>query len=153
MAYLSVAEWKSRTIMPGGDVDALEAQEPGFLSNALGDWTDEIEDRLRKRYAVPFVAPYPRAVLRWLTVLVTRDAYSKRGFNPSSEQDTASIITPAERAEASIKEAADSKDGLYDLPLRADALDASGIVKGEPMGDAQASPYSWVDAQAEALNQ
>lgn len=136
--------------MPKGDVDDLQATESGFLDKALLQRTGWINDRLRKRYAIPFAAPVNETVLGWLTDLVTVDAYDKRGRNPSAEQD-ARIDTRATEAKAEIKEAADSKEGLFDLPLKQNDVDATGIVKGEPIGDAEASPYAWADAQAEAL--
>ena len=74
MAYLDVAGFKARTTMPSEDVDALEVDSPDFLTTVLADNSDHIDGRLRKRYAAPFEEPYPRAVLRWLTHMTTRDA-------------------------------------------------------------------------------
>lgn len=133
--------------MPQRDVDRLEVDEPGFLQSQLDDWSAEIDDRLRKRYAVPFASPTPRTVLRWLTKLVTREAYDKRGRNPSSEQDQSAIDGAAEQAERELREAADAKDGLFELPLRADQPDVSGVTVGEPLGRADADPYAWMDRQ------
>jgi hypothetical protein len=47
-----------------------------------------------------------------------------------------------------LKEAADAKDGLIDLPLRADTT-ASGISRGGPLAYTETSPYAWTDVQAE----
>jgi phage gp36-like protein len=143
---LTVAEFKVRSVMPNADIDLLEAQEPGYLQACLDDWAEEIESRLRKRYAVPFTAPYPRTVLRWLVKLVTRDGYHKLGYNPSSQQDRDAIDGAAERVEAEMKEAADAKDGLFDLPLRANS-GASGVSRGGPLGYSEQSPYVWADLQ------
>jgi len=49
-------------------------------------------------------------------------------------------------AVAELKEAADSKDGLFDLPLRADTT-ATGVSKGGPRGYSEASPYTNLDRQ------
>lgn len=144
--FQTVTEFKARTILPQASVDLLEAQEPGFLQGALDDWQEEIEARLRPRYATPFAAPVPRTVLRWQTKLVTRDAYHKMGYNPSSQQDRDAIDGAAERCEAELKEAADAKDGLFDLPLRADST-ASGISRGGPRVYSEQSPYVWADNQ------
>ncbi len=90
--------------MPQADVDLLEATEPNFLQNQLDDWTEEIFARLRKRYDTAAMAlDPPRTVLRWLVKLVTREAYAKRGYNPSAESDKESIEAAAERAELEIK--------------------------------------------------
>lgn len=146
--YLSVAEFRVRTLMPQSSVDELEVREPDFLQTRLNDWSAWMNARLRKRYAVPFATPYPVAVLHWLTALVTLDAYGKLGWQPSSESDSASIITPAGEAKTEIKEAADSKEGLFDLPLRANTT-AEGISKGGPLSYSETSPYRWADLQAE----
>ncbi len=149
MAYLTVSEFRARTIMPSEDVDMLEAVRQGYLSAQLADWSDEIDARLRKRYAVPFTVPAPRTVVRWLVKLATRDAYDARGNNPSAVSDAEAIYKAAERAEADLKEAADSKDGLFDLPLRAD-LTASGVTKGGPLFYSETSPYVWMTNQRDA---
>ena len=107
--FQTVSEFKARSILPQASVDLLEAQEPGFLQGALDDWQEEIEARLRKRYSTPFATPVPRTVLRWQTKLVTRDAYHKLGYNPSSQQDRDAVDGAAERCEAELKEAADAK--------------------------------------------
>ncbi len=127
--------------MPGADVDALEQGEPGFLDETIADELAHIESRLTKRYVTPFseVSP-PRAVLRWLTRIVTLKAYEKRGFNPTSAQDQL-IVDAATKAEADIIEAANSETGLFDLPLRQDAPGASGVSKGGPFGYSEQSPY------------
>lgn len=147
MAYQTVIDFRDRTIMPGEDVDELESRYPKFLSNRLDIWSAWLDARLRKRYATPFDAPAPLIVIGWLTALVTLDAYARRGFNPSGEADQASIIAPADRALVEVKEAADSKEGLFDLPLRQD-VPGSGIVNGGPLGYSEISPYVWADLQA-----
>jgi hypothetical protein len=146
-SYLTVAEFKLRTIMPQTSVDALEVQEPGYLAAALEQRSDWINARLRKRYAAPFVLPYPPVVLAWLTAMVTLEAYGKLGWNPASKSDEASIITAATDARDEVKEAADSKEGLFDLPITTG--DSSGVTKGGPLSYSEASPYVWTTLQAE----
>jgi hypothetical protein len=150
MAYLTVAEFRTRTVMPGEDVDLLEAACPGFLAANLEDVTSWIDSRLRKRYAVPFAAPVPNIVLRWLTKIVTLEAYKRRGFNGTSEQDR-EIIADRDKAEAEVKEAADSSEGKFDLPLRQDLQTSSAISQGGPFGYSEAGPYSWMDRQVEEV--
>lgn len=149
-SVLTLVEFRLRSTMPPEDVDALETAYPGFVAVRLLTHTAWANARLKKRYAVPFVAPVPEIVRGWVTALTTYDCYMRRGYNPGSQED-GQIKLDADMARAEIKEAADSKDGLFDLPLKADAPEASGISRQGPMGSAEASPYSWIDAQAEAL--
>jgi len=153
MGYLTTAAFRDETTMPPGDVDGIEALAAGWVQRRLDRWSSFMDDRLRKRYAVPFDSDSPPAtVVRWLTDLVTFDCYRRRGFNPTSEQDRAAILDPMTTALEQIKEAADSETGLFDLPLRADKPETSGIARGGPLSYAEASPYTWMDVQREAVD-
>lgn len=145
-ALLTLAEFKLRSTMPPEDVDALETAYPGFLLARLVIHTAWIHARLKKRYAVPFVESIPEIARGWLTHLVTYDAYMRRGYNPGSQED-GQIKLDADMARAEVKEAADSNEGLFDLPLRADSPSASGISKGGPFGYSEQSPYVAFDLQ------
>jgi hypothetical protein len=89
--------------------------------------------------------PVPQIVLAWLTTLVTLRAYRKRGVNPQDPQIDL-LVKEAEQVRLEIKEAADSKDGLFDLPTNDDQ--DSAITTGGPRGHSDASPYAWQDRQA-----
>lgn len=132
--------------MPAEDARALDAKYPGFFDAQIAIAQSWIEARLRKRYAVPFASPMPEAFLGWIVALVTLAAYLRRGWNPKAE-DNALVSDAATSARTEVKEAADSKDGLFDLPLRADAPDTSAISKGGPLGYSEQSPYTWTDLQ------
>ncbi|HEY6464090.1 MAG TPA: hypothetical protein VIY73_28170 [Polyangiaceae bacterium] len=90
-------------------------------------------------------SPVPEAFLDWLTVLVTLDAYDKRGHNPQ-DPALARLATRELEVRAEVKEAADSKDGLYDLPTSED--ESSAISSGGPLGASSASPYVSFSEQA-----
>lgn len=147
MGYLTLAQFRLRTLMPKLDVDAVEADVAGFSQSRLDTNSAKIDTRLRKRYAVPFssLVPYPEAVLEWLTKITTYELYLKRGVDPS-DQSIALVKSDKEQAEAELKEAADSVAGLFDLPVR-DTLDASGVVKGGPLFYTETSPYTGFDTQ------
>lgn len=152
MAYLAASDFKARTLMPAGDVDAITAQDAEYLSNRLEMRSRWIDSRLAKRYAAPFdEADPPTAVVLWLVDLVTLDMFLRRGFNPESAQDKL-IVDMAEQAKADIKEAADSKDGLFELPLKQSDPAACGVSKGGPLGQSQASPWTWTDVQSDAAH-
>ena len=149
MAYLDLNGFKARTLMPAAEVDSIESFAAGWILQQLTDGSAYLDTRLAKRYEAPFTSPYPIAILKWLTQLVTVRVYFKRGVNPSDEQ-FALVQKDAETAEAEIKEAADSDAGLFDLPLRSDT-NASGIVKGGPFSYSEQSPWTWTDVQLEAV--
>jgi hypothetical protein len=51
-----------------------------------------------------------------------------------------------EVAISELKEAANSRDGLFELPLRAD-VDSTGIAKGYPKSYTENSPFVWKRVQ------
>src|SRR5262249_40937353 len=143
-SYLDLSGFKLRSEMPDEDIDLVEQRYPGYLAAKLDEETAWINGRLKKRYAAPFKDPVPTIVLGWLAKIVTPAAYKKRGWNPSSEQDQ-DILKEAETAREEIKEAADSNEGLFELPVRQDLPGGTGVVFGGPLGYAEASPYTWTD--------
>lgn len=144
-AYLDLATFKLLSIMPASYADEIEALEAGWIETQLNYWSRWIDSRLRKRYAVPFEAPVSEVVTGWLTRIVTLKCYQKRGVDPTDAQ-FADVKDDAEHAQQEIKEAAESRDGLFDLPLRADDP-SSAITKGAPLGYSEVSPYTWGDVQ------
>ncbi len=145
-AYLTVAAFKLLSVMPAEFVDAIEAVTPGWTAAQLELESARIDSRLRKRYEVPFGSPAPVEVQGWLANIVTLRAYMRRGFDPTDQQ-AVQYKADADTAIAEMKEAADSNEGLFDLPLRADST-ASGIVKGGPRVYSETSPYVGFDVQA-----
>src|SRR6185312_13644425 len=111
-------------------------------------WSSHINARLKKRYAVPFQGTVPEVVLGWLTTFVTRSCWHRRGYNA---QDPAmqELAARCDQAAAELKEAADAKDGLFDLPTN-DAAGDSAVVDGSPLGYSETSPYVWQDIEAAA---
>jgi hypothetical protein len=89
--------------------------------------------------------PVPPVALGWLVALVSFDVKTKIGRNP---QDPAMLDLTADRdrALAEVKEAADSKDGLFDLPACEDT--DSAVTTGGPLGYSETSPYVSIDRQA-----
>jgi len=146
-AYLTLAEFKARSLMPQSDVEALETAASGWVDGQLEYYSRAIDARLRKRYSAPFAAPVPEAVREWLTRIVTVRCFLRRGVDPADPQ-FAAIADDATEARAEIKEAADSVEGLFDLPIL-DTADASGVSKGGPLSYTEASPYVWTDKQVD----
>jgi hypothetical protein len=144
-AYLDTAGFKNHSPMANAAVDELETVASGFLASQLESWSAWIDARLAKRYAVPFASPYPLAVRSWLARIVTPHAMMKRGVDPDDAQ-FAAIREDGLTALAEIREAADSNEGLFDLPLRSNTA-ASGVSRGGPLGYSESSPYVWTDRQ------
>lgn len=145
--YLDVAGFKAITLMPSSYVDELEVDAPGWLLRVLTSYSRFIDARLAKRYATPFATPYPEVVEEWLARLVTHRCFLKRGFDPE-DPEAGDYRDDAISAKEELLEAANSEDGLYDLPLRADVTE-SGIDRGGPFGYSEASPYVGFDLQRE----
>lgn len=146
MAYLTLTEFKLLSTMPAQYIDEIETAEPGFTEAQLEAVSRlDIDSRLRKRYAVPFATPYPEAVKTWLARLVTPICWERRGYDPT-DQSMERADEQRTKTEAQIKEAADSNEGLWDLPLRADTT-AAGISRGGPRVYSEQSPYVWTDGQ------
>lgn len=148
-SYLTVAAFKLRTSMTPGEVDRLETLYPGFLAANISDESSWIAGRLRKRYAVEgFDTNPPGIVLKWLNKIITLVAYKRQGFDAKSPEG-ADTIKDSDDAKAEVEEAANAEDGLFDLPLRADAT-SSGITQGGPLGYSEASPYTSLDRGRDA---
>lgn len=144
-AYLDRDAFATLTTMPVEFVDDIEASTAGWVDAQLALWSAKIDSRLGKRYAVPFADPPPMAVKGWLAQIVTQRAYLRRGIDPTDPQ-MVTVAADAAEAWAEIKEAADAKDGLFDLPLRADTT-ATGISRGGTRSYTEASPYVGLQGQ------
>lgn len=145
-AYLTKSGFQDRTTMPPEFIDALDSARPGWLDTQLAMASRWIDARLGKRYAVPFAAPTPELVLTWCARLVTLECWQRRGYDPADESMTRAALD-ADTARAEVREAADSADGLFDLPLRADLPATSGISRKGPLVYSEQSPYVWISGQ------
>lgn len=154
-SYLDRTEFKARTVAPVHLVDGLHLDVTNrapwitFVESRLVIETSRINSQLRKRYAAPFAAPVPEIVLGWLAAIVTPKLYERRGWDPADAQAVA-LLADAELARTELQQAADSVEGLFDLPLRQDST-STGIARGGPRGYAEASPYEWTDVQRDRV--
>jgi hypothetical protein len=149
MAYLTVEQFQALAVCPSSYVDQIESEQPGWTLTQLNFWSSFIDSRLAKRYATPFDADSPPLVVQgWLTRLVTERVYLRRGVD-SVDAQIISIQEDAKNAQAEIKEAADSKDGLFELPVRADAPGGDGVSRGKVLTYSEQSPYTWTFVQEE----
>lgn len=147
MAYVDVDYVKAVGSMPAADIDALEALYPGTFDTVATAVSRLFDGSLCKRYSAPFSTPFPEA-LKWnVAQVVVATLWQKRGYNPGSAQDEIIQQNKAD-ALAWLKEAANAKDGLVELPLREDTT-AEGVSKPGPLGYSEVSPYAWTDIQRE----
>jgi len=146
--YCTIAQLKMLGSMPAEDIDALETLYPGVVAANLVSVSGQMDARLSKRYAAPFVDPFPQALVSICARLTAYRLWMKRGFNPNGAMDQA-IQQDAKDADEWLKEAANSKDGLIDLPVRQDSTASSAVSVGGPLGYSETSPYVWMDRQRE----
>jgi hypothetical protein len=145
MGYLDLAGFRSRTLMPGEDIDALEHKQSGWIAGQIAQVESRVNARLRKRYTVPFVAPIPEVILGVVTAIVTHRAYLKLGVR-STDETFVEIREQSKDALETLREIADSTAGLYDLPLT-NAEAASAVTQATPFGYSEATPYDFMDRQ------
>ncbi len=93
-----------------------------------------------------YTAPTPilEVFLLWLTDLVNLDILRKRGS--SNDIDRKVFEDEAARVLAEVDKAANSKDGLFDLPMVADSQ-PSAVSKGGPLFYSESSPFVSADRQ------
>jgi hypothetical protein len=142
-AYLTIPEFKLRTIMPSEQIDRIETLQPGWLDAQLESSSRWVDMRVGKRYRVPFSAPFPESVRSWVARMVTARAYQHHGI-PASDAQITLVTTDADKAETEVKEAADGQLGLVDL-AQGDAL--RGVSLGTPHSYSESSPYVGRDVQ------
>lgn len=88
--------------------------------------------------------PVPETVLGWLTDLVSWDLMCRR-YRNSQDPAIATFKESFDRTIAEVQQAADAKDGLFDLPVSEDQ--DSAVTTGFPLFYSEASPYVWADEQ------
>lgn len=142
MAYLTLAELKSRSAFEPKEWDAFLASRDAQLGEAVGtlrtfiDWgleiDSEIDDALRRRYIVPFVLP-PQTVKKWAAKLWDERLYEARRYPGSDAPVDSDLAAAAGRARQAMTDAANPDNPpAPELPLRADLPGSSGVTKGGP---------------------
>lgn len=147
MAYISVIDYKRKSLLPGNIIDEVEARSAGFVAEQLELVSAHVGARLAKRYPL-FKPPYATILGEWVAAITDLRVYMKRGV--SSLDETWQLYK--ERHDTALKEAeeaANSEVGLFEIPATSDP-DAAGAVKhGTPYVYSEASPYVSMDRQGE----
>jgi len=89
----------------------------------------------------------PEVILQWLTTLVTMDVLIRHGINPNDPLSEL-LSKRVDLVREQMQEAANTKDGLWDLPLSEDL--GSAVDTGGPFGYSEQSPYTWQYRQERA---
>ena len=127
----------------------LEAKRPGHLMALAEALSAGVDARLRKNFVTPFTKPYPLKVKMWVADLLTPRAYLSLGVKPSDDEQV-SIIEAGKLANAEIKEAADAKENLFQLPNFQGSSDSIGE---EPptLAYSEQSPFTSKHVQFDAV--
>lgn len=157
-AYVDLDFVKAVGSMPAADIDILETAFPGTFDAIAGTVTRMFDAKLTKRYSTPFgldslgafdIDRVPDVIKLNVCDVVIYYLWRKRGFNPGSAQDEDAIIGARDRAITWLQEAADSQNGLIELPLRDTGVDQNAVVKAAPLSYTETSPFVWADRQRE----
>ena len=149
-SYLtSVKEFTDRSPFGEDLAERLDQSRPGLLLKLASSISAEMDVRLGKKYLRPIPNP-PEIVKLWAADLLTPRAYEALGVRPTDEQQE-QITARATQVYAFLKEAADSENGLLDLPLSA-TISTSGIQEPTILSQSEQSPYTWRHKQFDAVN-
>jgi hypothetical protein len=147
-AYLTIPEFKLRTVLAVAAIDRVEARHPGWLAAQFESSSRWIDMRLAKRTRVPLRGPpFPEIVQSWVARMVTCSASLSHGIQ-ASDQQLALVIADKDKAEAEVIEAANGQISLIDIP-EDDELGGSSISQGGPRFYSETSPYVSLDIQRE----
>lgn len=147
--YYLPTDFQNWSVGVNGAVAIIEANTPGKTAFIIRKWQAWIDAQLRKRYAVPFNqggATVPDVVLGWLTALVAPDVYRERGASPGQDDQIAELNRLSDVAKAEVALAANSKDGLFELPLN-DGATPGAVVFASPLAYSETSPFVNTDIE------
>lgn len=152
MAYLTVQQYRSKSMLPLETLDAIETRQAGWTAEQLELVSSRIYAQLGKRYKQWLdAAKYPTVLGEWIARIMDVRALLKRGVNPEDQQ----YVTLKEFHDDAWKEitqAANGESGLLDLPAEEGGA-VSGIVRGGPLAYSESSPYVAFDNQSEVGHQ
>lgn len=148
--YLSLSEWRiASSFGPSVVLEHVQRidTEMGFSAGTYArfeQWeneaADDVDNALRRRYAVPFaiingavdITKVPRTVKKWVRLLLDVKLLDARRAAGVEGPDDSSIAGYKDDVDAEMAKAANDKDPHPELPLRSDLPSSSGIEKGGP---------------------
>jgi hypothetical protein len=171
MPYLTLSELKTRSSYSAAEWAAFVVETDAQLGVASGtaakfaawleDAESEIDDTLRRRYAVPFgvvppatepdPAKVPRAVKKWAASMLDEQIELYRRIPGSTEAQDEGVLGRAARARAEMQNAANPDVPAHpELPLAADKPETSGVTKGGPHVVSYQTGFDYFDTLAKA---
>ncbi len=172
--YLTLSEWRLRSAFGPSvvlehvqriDTDMeLASGTYARFEEWEGDAAEDVDNALRRRYAVPFaiVAPatdtditkVPRVVKKWVWMLLDTKLLDARREAGATSPDDSRIASFEEKASSEMAKAADANESPHpELPLRSDLPSSSGVTKGGPMAVSYTTIHGYYDAQVTARNE
>jgi hypothetical protein len=147
MGAITIQELKSLTNLAKGTVEVFESEDSEWLQATIDSETARVYAKLRKRYAVPFIAPVPTIVREWVAAYVDHRMLVKIGVSVGDVVIEA-VKARVDATALAITDAAESVEGLTELPLNADA-GASGVISPATFFYSETSPFRAWDLQLE----
>ena len=148
MAYLTVEQYRLKTLVPTNVLDAIETRTPGWLAEQLNLVSERIFAQLGKRYQQWADAnKYPVVLGEWISRIMDVRVYLKRGVNPDDPQYQ-TLKELHDTAWKEVNDAANSETGLFDLAAEQGGT-TSGLTRSGPLAYSEASPYVAFDQQSE----
>lgn len=147
-AYFDKAYLRTMGTVPGAELDAFDAANPGRLDAMIIAVSRLIDSYLSKRYATPF-ASVPEVVKYHGTQILSHQLRITIGFDPGSQQDD-QIVQARKDAFAWLESAANARDGLVELPLREPdpgKRDVTGVARRKARAFSYTTALDWHIAQ------
>lgn len=149
--YFDVNYFRMMGSVPGAVLNQFEDENPGRLLAMIEAISRLMDSHLFKRYATPFAEPVPEVVKFHGTQILSHQLRIIIGFDPGSRQDE-QIVDARNAAFAWLEQAANSRDGLVELPVREPdpgKPDVSGVARRKARGFSYASAKGWHRAMKE----
>ncbi len=131
--------------VPSSVLTEFATANPGRLEAMAVAISRLMDSYLFKRYATPFADPVPEVVKFHGTQIMSHQLRIIIGFDPGSAQDE-QIVKARDAAFAWLEQAANSRDGLVELPLREPAAgkgDTSGVSRRRARAFSYTKPMDW----------
>lgn len=165
--YLTLAEWRLRSGF--GPIVVLEHvtridSDMGLTAGTFarfeaweGDAAEDVDNALRRRYAVPFamtngavdITKVPRVIKKWVWQLLDCKLLDARREAGVTSPDDSRIAAFEDKTNAEMAKAADANESPHpELPLQSDLPSSSAVALGGPIVRSYLTPHKVYDYYA-----